>query len=156
MRELLDESHSQLSIRDQCILLNINRSSYYYKHKPIDKETDALIKLVDKIYTEHPYFGSRQMSNYLRLNRRDIGRYKIRSIYELLGLQTTCPGPHTSVPHPKHKKYPYLLRDVEITRRDQVWSTDITFLPMKIGFVYLMAIIDWLSRYVLDWQLGLH
>lgn len=113
------------------------------------------MRLIDEIYTKYPYFGSRQMSNYLRLNGYDVGRSKVRGTYEQLGLQAACPDPHTSKPHPEHKKYPYLLRDIEITKRDQVWSTDITFLPMKNGFVYLMAIIDWFSRYVLDWELGI-
>lgn len=154
-RKLLEPENSSISLRDQCLLLGINRSSYYYKPKSIDEETVELMRMVDKIYTQHPYFGSRQMSNYLRLNGHDVGRSKIRSIYELLGLQAACPGPHTSVPHPEYSKYPYLLRNVEITERDQVWSTDITFLPMKKGFVYLMAIIDWFSRYVLDWELDI-
>lgn len=154
-RKLLEPDNPSISLRDQCLLLEINRSSYYYEPKHIDEATLALIGLVDKIYTKHPCFGSRQMSNYLRLNGYDVGRSKIRSIYEQLGLQAACPGPHTSKPHPEHKKYPYLLRDIEITKRDQVWSTDITFLPMKNGFVYLMAIIDWFSRYVLDWELDI-
>lgn len=154
-RGLLEQHHPDLSLRDQCLLLGINRSSYYYEPKLVDEATLALMKSVDEIYTKHPYFGSRQMSNYLRLNGYDVGRSRIRSIYEQLGLQATCPGPHTSKPHQEHKKYPYLLRDVEIDKCDQVWSTDITFLPMKKGYVYLMAIIDWFSRYVLDWELGI-
>lgn len=89
------------------------------------------MRLVDEIYTDHRYFGSRQMLNYLRLNGRNVGRSKIRGIYEQLGLQSICPGPHTSKPYPEHKIYPYLLRGIEIVKRDQVWSTDITFLRMK-------------------------
>lgn len=154
-RDLLVANHPDLSLRKQCLLLEINRSSYYYEPKPIDDETLAIMRLVDKIYTDHPYFGSRQVSNYLRLKGNNVGRSKIRSIYEQLGLQSICPGPHTSKPHPDHKVYPYLLRGIEIVKRDQVWSTDITFLRMKKGFVYLMAIIDWFSRCVLDWELGI-
>lgn len=154
-RKLLESDNPSISLRDQCLLLGINRSSYYYEPKPIDEATLAFMRLVDEIYTKHPYFGSRQMSNYLRLNGYDVGRSRIRSIYEQLGLRATCPGPHTSKSHPEHKKYPYLLRDIEIDKCDQVWSTDITFLPMKKGYVYLMAIIDWFSRYVLDWELGI-
>jgi putative transposase len=153
-RELLVPNHPELSLRKQCELLKINRSSYYYKAKPIDEETLFLMRLVDEIYTEYPFFGSRQMVNYLRLNGHDVGRTKIRSIYEKLGLQAVCPGPHTSKPHPEHKVYPYLLRDVEINKCNQVWSTDITYIRMNKGFVYLAAIIDWYSRYVLDWELG--
>ena len=113
------------------------------------------MRVVDEIYTKHPYFGSRQMANYLRLNGYNVGRSKIRSTYEHLGLQAACPGPHTSKPHPEHKIYPYLLRDVDIVECNQVWSTDITFLRMKKGFVYLMAVMDWFSRYVLDWELSI-
>jgi putative transposase len=153
--ELLEPNHFALSLRQQCELLGINRSNYYYQSKPVKLEELVLLKLVDQIYTEYPYFGSRQMSNYLRLNGHDIGRSKIRNIYEKLGLQAVCPGPHTSKPHPEHKVYPYLLRGVEIARKDQVWSTDITFLGMKKGFVYLVAIIDWFSRYVLDWEIDI-
>lgn len=153
-RSLLIPNYPELSLRKQCALLGINRSGYYYEPKPIDEETLLLMRLVDEIYTEHPYFGSRQMVNYLRLKGLNLGRSKIRTIYEKLGLQAVCPGPHTSKPHPEHKIYPYLLRDVEITRCNQVWSTDITYIRMKQGFVYLVAIIDWFSRYVLDWELG--
>lgn len=152
---MLESNHPYLSIREQCLLLGLNRSGYYYKPQPVNEETFAMMRMVDEIYTKHPYFGSRQMSNYLRLNGHDVGRSKIRSIYEQLGLRATCPGPHTSKPHPEHKIYPYLLRDIDIIERDQVWSTDITFLRMKKGFVYLMAIIDWFSRYVLDWELSI-
>jgi len=136
-RKLLEQHHPCLSLRDQCLLLGINRSSYYYKPEPIDEAMLALMKLVDETYTKHPYFGTRQMSNYLRLNGCDIDRSRIRSIYEQLGLQAACPGPHTSKPHPEHKIYPYLLRNVEVGACNQVWSTDITFLRMKKGFVYL-------------------
>jgi putative transposase len=95
------------------------------------------------------------MVNYLQLQGYEVRRTKIRSIYERLGLQAVCPGPHTSKGHPEHKVYPYLLKDVEVRERDQVWSTDITFLRLRRGFVYLMAIIDWFSRYVLDWELSI-
>ena len=153
-RDLLAPNHPELSLRKQCELLGVNRSSYYYDPKPMDEETLCLMRIVDEIYTEHPYFGSRQMVNYLRLKGYAVGRSKIRCIYEQLGLQAVCPGPHTSKAHPEHKVYPYLLRDLAITRRDQVWSTDITYVRLKQGFVYLTAIIDWFSRYVLDWELG--
>lgn len=153
--KLLTPGHQKLSLREQCLLLGLNRSSYYYQPQPIKAEVLALLRLVDEIYTEHPYFGSRQMTNYLRLNGHEVGRSKIRTIYEKLGLQAACPGPHTSKRHPEHKVYPYLLRGIEITRCDQVWSTDITFLRMKKGFVYLVAIIDWFSRYVLDWEIDI-
>lgn len=154
-RELLTPGHSALSLREQCSLLEINRSGCYYKPRPDSLETQLLLRLVDEIYTKHPYFGSRQMASYLRLRGHDIGRSKIRMAYEKMGLQATSPGPHTSKPHTEHKIYPYLLRGIEIDRRDQVWSADITFLRMKKGFVYLVALIDWFSRYVLGWEIDI-
>jgi putative transposase len=152
---LLEPAHEILSIRQQCELLDINRSNIYYVKKVPDEEELKLMRKVDEIYTEYPFFGTRQMVNYLRLRDYDVGRSLIRSIYKELGLRAICPGPHTSKPHPEHKVYPYLLRDVAIVNRDQVWSTDITYLRLRKGFVYLTAIIDWFSRYVLDWQLSI-
>lgn len=154
-RDLLEPNHPNLSLRQQCKLLGVNRSSYYYHPSMPDDETLLLMREVDEIYTRYPFFGSRQMVNYLRLHGKDIGRGSIRHIYELLGLRAICPGPHTSKPHPEHKIYPYLLRGVEINRCNHVWSTDITYLRLNKGFVYLMAIIDWFSRYVLDWELSI-
>jgi putative transposase len=154
-RQLLEPEHKELSIRQQCVLLGINRSNVYYVRKPLDDKALKLMRVVDEIYTQYPFFGTRQMVNYLRPMGYDVGRTQIRSIYEKLGLRALCPRPHTSKPHPEHKVYPYLLRDVVITAKDQVWSTDITFVPLRKGFVYLMAIIDWFSRYVLDWELSI-
>lgn len=146
----------QLSLRRQCELLVVNRSSYYYKAPSIDKETLSLMRIVDEIYTKHPFFGSRKMMAYLKLHGYgSFGRAKIRTMYERLGLSAACPGPHTSKPHSEHKIYPYLLRNVKIIRCDQVWSSDITFIRLRPGFVYLVAIIDWFSRFVLDWELGI-
>lgn len=152
---MLEPHHSELSLRSQCELLEINRSSYYYEPVPVDEGTLALMKLVDETYTQYPFFGTRQMVSYLKRQGVEMGRTKMRGVYKRLGLQAVCPGPHTSKPHPEHKVYPYLLRDVAIIERDQVWSTDITYLRLRKGFVYLMAIIDWYSRYVLDWELSI-
>ncbi len=152
---MLEPNHSELSLRHQCELLEINRSSYYYEPVPIDEDTLALMRIVDETYTKYPFFGTRQMVSYLQRQGVETGRTKMRGIYQRLGLQAVCPGPHTSKPHPEHKVYPYLLRNVEITERNQVWSTDITYLRLRKGFVYLMAIIDWYSRYVLDWELSI-
>jgi putative transposase len=153
---LLEPKHLQLSVRQQCDLLKINRSSYYYNPRPIDDETLFLLRTVDEIYTRYPFFGSRQMTSYLKAHDYgNYGREKIRTIYKRLGLMATCPGPHTSTPHPQHKKYPYLLRSVEIKHCNHVWSSDITYIRLRKGFVYLMAIIDWFSRYVLDWELSI-
>jgi len=151
---MLELNHEYLSIRRQCEILDINRSNIYYSKKEINETILQLMRTVDEVYTKYPFFGTRKMASYLQLNGYEVGREQIRSIYNKLGLHALCPGPHTSKPHPEHKIYPYLLRDVEIAANDQVWSTDITYLPLRKGFVYLVAIIDWHSRYVLDWELS--
>jgi putative transposase len=155
-RSLLEPKHKFLSVRKQCEILDINRSNIYYVKKELDKATLDLMRVVDEIYTKYPFFGTRQMSSYLRLNGYGIGREQVRNIYKKLGLHALCPGPHTSKPHPEHKVYPYLLRDVDILTNDQVWSSDITYLRLRKGFAYLVAIIDWYSRYVLDWDLSIN
>lgn len=156
-RTWIEESHPLLSIRQQCELLELNRSSLYYTRHPkvISDERLALLRLVDEIYTEYPFFGTRQMSDFITLHHQPVKRHQTRWAYEQLGLKSIAPGPDTSQPHPEHKIFPYLLRDVEVIRPFQVWSTDITYIRLRRGFAYLMAIIDWYSRFVLDWQLGI-
>lgn len=154
-KKLLEPNYEGLSLRKQCELLDINRSSFYYAHKLPSEERLMWMRRIDECYTRYPFFGTRQMSNYLRLQGQEISRAKVRSVYEQLGLQSTAPGPHTSRPHPEHKIYPYLLRDLEIVSVNQVWSTDITYCRLRRGFAYLVAIIDWYSRYVLDWELNI-
>jgi len=116
----------------------------------------ALLRLVDEIYTQYPFFGTRQMSDYISLHHYPCNRYETRWAYEHLGLHSLAPGPHTSKPHPEHKVYPYLLKDMAIIRPCQVFSTDITYIRLERGFVYLIAVIDWYSRFVLDWQLSIN
>ncbi len=123
-RALLEPEHPSLSLRKQCELLDINRSSIYYKPVNVSVRDDkrlSLMHLVDSIYTEYPFFGTRKMASYLQLNgNRDIKRHHIRGIYEQLGLRSVAPGPHTSKPHSEHKKYPYLLRGIDINKPNQV------------------------------------
>lgn len=157
-RILLEPDHPYLSLRQQCILLEINRSSIYYKpqSQQFSVEQLDLLRNIDEVYTRYPFFGTRQMAQYLnQQGHEEIKRHHTRWAYEKLGLQSVAPGPHTSQPHPAHKVYPYLLRDIEITAVNQVWSTDLTYIRLKQGFVYLMAIIDWFSRFVLDWSLNI-
>lgn len=113
----------------------------------------SLLNVVDETYTRYPFFGTRRMSAYLQRQGHTVGRKGIGRIYEILGLEAIYPKPRTSVPNAQNKIYPYLLRDVAITRCDQVWSADITYIRLCGGFVYLVAIIDWHSRFVLDWEL---
>ena len=154
----VETQHACLSVRQQCELLSLNRSRLYYTPRPtiFSEEQLALLRLVDEIYTNHPFFGTRQMSNYILLHHHPCKRHEIRWIYEQLGLHSVAPGPHTSKPHPEHKVYPYLLHDVDIVRPCQVFSTDITYIRLRRGFVYLIAVIDWYSRFVLDWQLSIN
>jgi len=156
-RTLLEQSHATLSMRQQCALLNIHRSGVYYKSQvaPKDEAKLALMRVVDEVYTQYPFFGTLKMASYLRTKGYSVEREQIRSIYSCLGLHSLSPGPHTSKAHPEHKIYPYLLRGVEVSTVDQVWSTDITYIRLRRGFVYLMAIMDWYSRYVLDWELSI-
>ena len=141
-------------MREQCLLLEVNRSSLYKTNKRVDGNTLSLLRLIDETYTKFPFFGTR-MSAYLKRQGCFIGRGQIRRLYKLLGIEAIYPGPKTSIAHPAHFKYPYLLRGVEIIRPNHVWSTDITYIRLAKGFAYLMAIIDWFSRYVLDWELSI-
>lgn len=145
-------------MRQQCELLGIGRSNLYYKPCPKlwSGKQLALLRLVDEVYTKYPFFGTRQMGEYISLHYYPCKRYDTRWAYEQLSLRSLAPGPHTSKPHPENEIYPYLLRDVKIVRPCQVFSTDITYCRLRQGFVYLIAIIDWYSRFVLDWQLSIN
>ncbi|MFT3742293.1 MAG: IS3 family transposase [Gammaproteobacteria bacterium] len=153
----VETDHPLLSVRQQCSLLGINRSNLYYTPSVTvlnDKQLD-LLRLVDEIYTKYPFFGTRKMKDYITLYRHPCERHETRWAYEYLGLQSVAPGPHTNKPCLEDEVYPYLLDKVEIVRPCQVFSTDITYIRMKQGFLYLMAIIDWYSRFILDWQLSI-
>ena len=157
-RNWIEADHPLLSIRQQCEILELSRSSVYYTShkKEFSNEQLGLLRLVDEIYTKRPFFGTRQMSDYITLHHQPCRRYETRWAYEYLGLYSQAPGPHTSKPHPEHETYPYLLRNFEVIRPCQVFSTDITYIRLEGGFVYLIAVIDWYSRYVLDWQLSIN
>jgi putative transposase len=153
----VERDHRWLSVREQCQLLEVNRSSLYYDAHPrsISDRQLELMRLVDEIYTRYPFFGTQKMSDYISLHHFLVERHQIRWAYKQLRLRSVAPGPHTSRPHPEHKIYPYLLRDMKITQPQQVFSTDITYIRLQHGFVYLVAIIDWYSRFVMDWQLSI-
>jgi putative transposase len=143
-----------LSIRRQCALLSLNRSTAYYEPVPTPVEDLVLMRLIDELYTARPIYGSRKMAARLRERGQEVNRKRVQRLMRLMGLVGLQPRRSTSRPHPAHKKYPYLLRDVEVVRANQVWSTDITYIPMAHGFVYCVAIIDWYSRMVLAWRLS--
>lgn len=151
---LIEVGHPQISLNRQFGLLGLNKSSYYYQPVPVDTQTLELLSIVDKVYTDHPTFGTRSMCFFLRNEYNQIvGRDKMRSLYNTLQIKAIYQEPKTTVSNPAHKKYPYLLSDVRIIKVNQVWSTDITYVRLNKGFVYLSAIIDWYSRYVLSWSL---
>lgn len=153
-RSLVQPTHTKLSIRQQCDLLGLSRSSYYYVPQPVDSLELELREKIDRVYTRHPYYGSRKISEALRGLGYDINRKRVQRLMQTMGLVGLCPRPGTSQPAPGHVIYPYLLRGVEITHNNHVWSTDITYIPMQRGFCYLVAVLDWYSRYVLSWEIS--
>ena len=145
-RKIVDSGHPSLSIRRQCKVLQLQRSTYYYQpigESPLNLE---LMRVIDELFMELPFFGSRQMRNILQDTGYSVGRERVRRLMRKMGLMAIYQKPRTSQPHPKHKVYPYLLRNLAITKPNQVWCTDITYIPMKHGFLYLVAVMDWHSR----------
>jgi putative transposase len=151
---MIDPAHQNLSIFRQCRLLNINRSTYYYKKRPIKPIDLKLMELIDKQYLKTPTWGSRSMRNHLRRLGYKVNRKRVQRLMRLMGLEAIYPKRKTSRPHPGHKVYPYLLRNLKIDRPNQVWAADITYIPMSRGFMYLVAVMDWHSRKVLSWRLS--
>jgi putative transposase len=142
------------SVRRQCELLRVSRSGLYYEPVPTCAEELALMRRIDELHLQHPCYGSRLLSVTLRNEGRDVNRKRVQRLMRLMGIESMAPKPKTSEPHPEHAVYPYLLRGLAISRPNQVWATDITYIPMKAGFVYLVAIMDWYSRRVLSWRLS--
>ena len=151
---MIDPDHGRLSIARQCNLVSISRSSYYYEGKGESPLNLKLMRLIDQQFLATPWYGSRQMTRYLRRLGYRVVRKRIRRLMLLIGLSPIYQKPRTSDPHPDHRIYPYLLRDLVIDRPNQVWCTDITYIPMRHGFLYLVAIMDWFSRKVLAWRLS--
>jgi putative transposase len=143
-----------LSVSQQCELLGLSRSSYYYEPASETAENLSLMEKIDREYTAHPFLGSRRMTTWLCREGHEVNRKRVQRLMRLMGLEAVYPTPRLSVGGAGHKVYPYLLRNVAIERVDQVWSTDITYIPMPMGFMYLTAVIDWYSRFVLSWRLS--
>jgi len=151
--QLIDKTNSETSISHQADLLGISRSSIYYE--PVVDEYDLLLKrILDEQYTQMPFYGSRRMTALLKRSGHAVNRKHIQRLMREMGIEAIYPKPDLSKPHPGHTIYPYLLKGVGIDRKDQVWASDITYIPLARGFMYLVAIIDWWSRYVLAWQLS--
>jgi len=146
---LIEPTHDALSLRRQCELLGLARGSWYYEPAGETKQNLKLMRRIDELYLQRPYFGSRRMGDELKVNRKRVQR-----LMRLMGLEAIYPKPRLSQNSTEHQIYPYLLRNMKIVRPDQVWSSDITYIPLRHGFLYLVAIMDWFSRYVLSWRLS--
>ena len=151
---MVNRQHPSLSIVRQCTLLDISRSGLYYQPKGISEEDIALMKLIDRQYLVTPFYGARKIATCLKSPGHLVNRKRVRRLMRLMGLKAIYRRPRTSKPAPSHKVCPYLLGGMKIVRPNQVWAADITYIPMARGFLYLVAIIDWYSRYVLSWRLS--
>jgi putative transposase len=168
---MINPGHKKISVRRQCNLLGLNRSSYYYQTRSVDfisknmlsclpkpawetKENLFYMKKIDQLYLKHPYYGTRRMTTVLKRSGFSVNRKRIQRLMSLMGIQAIYPKPRLSMSQKDHKIYPYLLRNLVVNRPDQVWCADITYLPLQYGYVYLVAILDWYSRYVLSWRLS--
>ena len=143
-----------MSIREQCRILELPRSSLYFVPAPLNLTNQLLTNKVDEIFTKSPFFGTRRIATELQLEGFNVGRDRVRTIMQTLGIEAIYPKRNLSKPNPSHKIFPYLLRGKIITRPNEVWSADITYVRLAEGFIYLFAIIDWYSRYVLSWRLS--
>ena len=153
-REMIEPEHPRLSITRQCALVSLSRSSYYEPVKGEPAENLELMRRIDAQFLETPWYGSRQMTRHLRRQGQEVNRKRVRRLMLRMGLQAVYQRPKTTVPHPEHKIWPYLLRDMVIDRPNQVWCADITYIPMRRGFLYLVAVMDWATRRVLAWRLS--
>ena len=141
-------------MRHQCELLDLCRSSYYYQCAPETEENLALMRRLDELHLTQPVYGSRKLTVLLRQEGLAVNRKRVVRLLRVMGIEAIYAQPRTSLPEPGHQIYPYLLRDLEVTGPDQVWCSDITYVPMAAGFMYLVAVMDWWSRYVLGWRLS--
>lgn len=153
-RQLVDKNHPGISIRRQCELLQVNRSTLYYEFKPIAIDDISLLNEIRSIWERYPFFGYRRVTIELRANGFHINRKRVQRLMKEGGIWAIYPGPNTSRRNKLHKTHPYLLRDLAITRSNQAWMVDITYLRMEGGFVYLVALIDVYSRYVVGWRIS--
>lgn len=151
---MVDPRHPTLSVKRQCQLVSISRSCFYGGRQGESSLNLTLMRRIDEQFMETPFYGSRQMARHLKRQGYDVGRKRVRRLMARMDLQAVYQTPRTTVRHPEHRTYPYLLRGLVIDRPDQVWCADITYIPMRRGFLYLVAIMDWFSRKVLAWRLS--
>ena len=154
-RGWVEHTHPGLSISRQCALLDVSRSSVYYTPNTSESQENlALMRLIDEEYFRRPFYGVPRITHWLKCQGHYVNHKRVARLMRVMGLQAAVPGPHTSKPHPEHTIYPYLLRDLVVSVPDSVWCADITYIPMRRGFMYLVAVMDWFSRYVLTWELS--
>ena len=153
-RGLIEPENTQLSLRWQCEILGLTRASWYYQPRPVSAWEIQLMNLIDGRFTLMPFYGVPRMTAYLKRQGEAVGKKRVRRLMRQMGLYAIYPKPKTSQAHPEHKIFPYLLRGVEVIRPNQVWAADITYIRLLHGFAYLVAIMDWFSRYVLAWRLS--
>ncbi len=151
---MIEPEHPRLSIARQCALVSISRSAFYGPVRGESPLNLALMRVIDERFLETPWYGSRQMARHLKRRGHAVGRKRVRRLMAKMGLAAVYRTPRTTVPHPEHRVWPYLLRDLSIERPDQVWCADLTYIPMRRGFLYLVAVMDWASRRVLAWRLS--
>lgn len=151
---MLDPEHGELSLRRQCQLLDLHRSSAYYEPVPESAENLKLMRLIDEQYLKRPYYGSRRMALWLDQKGHEVNRKRVQRLMRHMGIEAIYPKPRTTQRGQESRIFPYLLRELTISRPDQVWAADITYVPLRHGFLYLVAILDWYSRYVVCWRLS--
>jgi putative transposase len=150
---MIDRTHD-LPVTRQCQILELARSTAYYQKRPVSPEDLALMRRIDELHMDYPFAGARMLRDFLRQEGHRVGRRRVTRLMQIMGIEALYRKPNTSKKHPAHPVYPYLLRGLKIERPNQVWATDITYIPMRRGFVYLVAVLDWFSRRVLAWRLS--
>ena len=151
---MIEKDNYQLSVTRQCSLPGLKRSTYYYQSKGESPHNEELMRRIDEQFLDAPFYGTRQMKRHLVNLGYKVGRRRVKRLMRKMGMVAVYQKPRTSIPHPEHEVYPYLLRGLEIDHPNQVWCADITYIPMQRGFLYLVAIMDWHSRAVLSWRLS--
>ena len=151
---MIDREH-KLPIKRQAEVLSISRGAAYYEPRPVPERDLLLMRKIDELHLNHPFAGSRMLRDLLRQQGIDVGRLHVKTLMKKMGIEAIYRRPNTSKPAPGHRIYPYLLRDIAVTRPNQVWAMDISYIPMARGFVYLAAVVDWFSRRILSWKLSI-
>lgn len=153
-RSWIESEHAQISVQRQCELIGLARSSWYYQAAQETAYNEHLMQLIDQQFTAAPFYGIRRMTAWLRTQGEAVNHKRVARLMRKMGLEAIYPKPNLSTPGDNDRRYPYLLQDVAITAANQVWSTDITYIRLSQGFIYLVAVIDWFSRYVLAWRVS--